>query len=764
MRSIFLKKFKKSIILLSGLLLLTACDYRNGKTVHEKQMQQLTKLKKAADNNPAMHKVDYVYQQQQNINKRLTLADQARLKGDLETALINYQQVVEIDSQNVVAKEGISKLKQLDQVRSLYELAKQAYQNDQLDAALIILKEVIQTAPDLQEAIDLRFEIDRALNRQKLSPPQVTERLNQRVSLEFRSAPIQAVMELLSQNSGINFIVDRDTKLDQIPVTIYAKNTTVQEALDMMMRTSSINYKVLNANTFLIYQDSPEKRKIYDEMITKSFYLGSADPQRAQEMISKLYDPKAMFFDARLRMLIVRDNQNVIDSIDKVLQAFDLPMPEVILDIEILEVNRDRLLNLGVDFPDKIGVRAFNDLGLTANYTIDQIKKLNTNSLSLVAADPLATLNFKQTSNNTNLLANPRIRVKSKEQANFLIGDKVPVITTTTSQLSGSVSESISYLDVGLKLEVVPEVNKERKVQIAIKLEVSNIAKEVRSSTGLVAYQIGTRNASTVLQLQDGETQMLAGLIKDDTQSSATHLPGFGKIPLLGRLFSNTTDSKNKSEIVLLITPRIVRPYGLPASHIQEYISGTIDKVTTKPLRLSEQSNYQPKSIPNNELMPSNNQVEVKPPSSSDALAIANSNQNIPIISGDSDVKLQLTGPNTVAPGQEFTIALIQNTPALQMLSMEILHPSQMELVRTVLVAPALRVDQDKLANGTKLTLADIPAHQGPALLLTFKAPDTGLDGDQKIILNKVRVQSVGQPGKELNINESKTINITKQP
>lgn len=218
---------------------------------------------------------------------------------------------------------------------------------------------------------------------------------------------------------------------------------------------------------------------------------------------------------------------------------------------------------------------------------------MTTNSLVLKVADPIATVNFKQTSNKTNLLANPRIRVKSREEASFLIGDKVPVITTTIGESSNFIAESVNYLDVGLKVEVKPEVNKDKQVKIAIKLEVSNIAKEIPTRNGLV-YQIGTRNASTTLQLHDGETQMLAGLIRDDIKSSATHLPGFGKIPLLGRLFSNTTDSKNKSEIVLLITPRIVRPYAVPAPHVQEFISGTGNQVTTKPLRLDDHSSYSP--------------------------------------------------------------------------------------------------------------------------------------------------------------------------
>lgn len=755
-----------------ALPVLTACSLASKLTQHERQVQKLEKLKNAADLNPAKHRVDYVYKQQQLINEHLAKAEQARRQGQLKDTLQHYQQVLDIDSQNVVAKDGIYKLNQLDQIRPLYELAQLAYQKGNFETALAILKEVIQTAPDAQDSINLRFTIEREMNRRLINPPQINERLSQFISLEFRNAPVQAVLELLSQHSGINFILDKDTKLDQVTTTIYAKNTSVQEALEMIMRTSDLSYKALNANTFLIYQNNLEKRKQYDELITRSFYLATADAQRTQEMINRLYEPKSIFFDSHSRILIVRDTQSVIESIEKLIQAYDLPIPEVLLDIEILEVNRDKLLGLGIDFPNQIGVRALNGLGAAGNYTVNQIQNLTTNSLQLVLADPIATVNFKQTSSNTNLLANPRIRVKSKEDASFLIGDKVPVITTTTSQISGAVSESISYLDVGLKVEVSPEVNKDRQVQIAVKLEVSNIAKEIRSSTGLVAYQIGTRNAATTLQLQDGETQMLAGLIRDDTKSSATHLPGLGKIPLLGRLFSNTADTKNKSEIVLLITPRIVRPYLLPAPYIQEFVSGTGRQVSNKPLRLTDQASYlskpvehaedgkiSPEPVQGNSMFKKLLDLQENPLNTSITPLL--SEASLPV--GINPLKITLSGPNNVAPGQEFTLALVQDSPVLENLSVDLSHSEELELVRTVLVAPSTKLDQEKISQGTRLSFGRTGAHQGPSALLIFKVPETGLAENYQVKLEQGRLQfNDGHPAKEFRINETKAIHVSK--
>jgi len=723
---------KLTVVTLS-ILMLGGCSIAH-LSQHEKELKKLDKLKKEADKKPASHRIDYVFEQQQMVNYRISQAEKARSQGNLEMALLQYQQILEIDPHNIVAQEGIEKLKQIDQVKPLFDLAKSSYEKGNFEAALTILKEVIKTAPDLQQAVNLKFDIEREVNRKILNPPLASERLEQRVSLEFRNAPVQAVMELLSQHSGINFILDKDTRLEQT-TTIYAKETTVQEALDMIVRTSNLGYKMLNANTFLIYQDTPEKKKIYEELITRSFYLGNADAQRAQEMVSKLYEPKAMFFDNSLKMLVIRDTKQVVESIEKVLEAYDLPMSEVVLDIEVLEVNRDTLLGLGITFPDQVKVSALNPIGEVGKYTLNQLKNMTSDSLSLVTADTLATLNFKQTSTKTNLLANPRIRVKSKEEASFLIGDKVPVVTTTVGQNSGFVSESVNYLDVGLKVEVKPEVNKDRQVQIAIKLEVSNIAKEIATKNGLV-YQIGTRNASTTLQLHDGETQMLAGLIRDDIKTSATHLPGFGKLPLLGRLFSNTTDSKNKSEIVLLITPRIVRPYSLPAPHIQEFISGTGSQVTTRPLRLTDHSTY----LPQAQAMPEQvieSQNTNKVMENNISTIVSQASQPITF---DKKADFQLSGPSNVIPGQEFTLALIQNTPAFQSLSLDVRHPESWELVKIVNIAPTTRIDQEKNNSGTKLTFGATPQHQGPIALLTFKVPAKQANQKENIVIENGKI------------------------
>jgi general secretion pathway protein D len=183
------------------------------------------------------------------------------------------------------------------------------------------------------------------------------------------------------------------------------------------------------------------------------------------------------------------------------------------------------------------------------------------------------------------VLANPRIRVKNKDKARIHIGDKVPVITTTASA-TGFVGESVNYLDVGLKLEVEPTVYLEDEVGIKIGLEVSNISQQIRSSSGTVAYQVGTRNTATTLRLKDGETQVLAGLINDEDRRSSARVPGLGDTPVLEHLFGSTGTTANKTEIVLLITPRIVRNLTRPDVRLESFNSGTDGAIGQAPLIL----------------------------------------------------------------------------------------------------------------------------------------------------------------------------------
>jgi len=239
-----------------------------------------------------------------------------------------------------------------------------------------------------------------------------------------------------------------------------------------------------------------------------------------------------------------------------------------------------------------------NLIGTTVTYTdtpltLDILKDIDSGTIGLNIAPGIIA---GKTDGNVNILANPRIRVKNKEKAKVHVGDKVPVITSNVTS-TGVTSESVSFLDVGLKLDVEPQVYLEGEVGIKVGLEVSNIVQQIRTATGTLTYQLGSRNATTTLRLKDGETQVLAGLISDEERASASKVPGLGDIPLLGRLFSSNRDDNNKSEIVLLITPRILRNIERPELADIEFFAGTDASASSSPLRLRPALGIMPANI-----------------------------------------------------------------------------------------------------------------------------------------------------------------------
>jgi general secretion pathway protein D len=333
---------------------------------------------------------------------------------------------------------------------------------------------------------------------------------------------------------------------------------------------------------------------------------------------------------------------------------------------------------------------------------------------------------LRQISGSARTLANPRIRVLNREKASVLIGDKVPVITSTVNQTSNAITESINYLDVGLKLEVEPEIHVDNDVTMRVALEVSNIVKEVRSSsTGLLAYQIGTRSANTVLRLHEGETQALAGLIKNESQTSGTHVPGLGKIPVLGRLFSNDTDSSTRSEIVLLITPHLTRSLAVPDSYAQAFPGGTADQVSVRPLRLTPAAHYSDKGD--------------SPPASVQDVA------NMPVVPVSPQdrtdvVRFDLNVPQQVAPNAAFVVELLAHGPGFQQAEFDLVADQPgIELLK---IEPhsGVALDAKPQENRLHVSVGKVAHSDGPIATLTFKASQRSA-GALNISLQDLKVQ-----------------------
>jgi general secretion pathway protein D len=270
---------------------------------------------------------------------------------------------------------------------------------------------------------------------------------------------------------------------------------------------------------------------------------------------------------------------------ERLVASLDVAEAEVMLEVEVLEISSSRLHDLGIQYPGSATLTPSSlGTGGTAGLVLSDLSHQNSDTIKIT---PLSvTLNAMKQAGLTNTLASPRIRARSKEKAKILIGSRLPVITnsvTPTAAGTPVVTGNVQYLDVGLTLEVQPTVHLDRDVAIKVNLEVSSLLKQIQTNSGTIAYEIGTRNANTLLRLKDGETQILAGLIQDSDTRTANTIPGLGDIPVLGHLFGTHHADREKDEIVLSITPRIIRMQPRPPSDMTEFWYGSESRTRTRP-------------------------------------------------------------------------------------------------------------------------------------------------------------------------------------
>lgn len=550
---------------------------------------------------PRNHELRAYYLRQRELltTERLAAADRARAAGRADEAGRLYAEALQIDPDHPRARIGADELARDRRRAARLDEAQGALGKDDA-AAERAARAVLAEQPGNARARQMLRAIDeRAEAKSAPVAEALTGALARPVTMEFREAPLRVVFEALARASGLNFVFDRDVRADS-KVTLFVRNSSVDEVLKLITATQQLERKLLNTNSVLVYPATPAKQKEYVDLVTRSFYLANADAKQAMAMVRQLVKTKDVFIDEKLNMLAIKDTPEAVRLAERVLATLDIAEPEVMLEVEVLEITRNKLTDLGVEFPTEIGYGLIQP-GLSTTTIVNGVTQTTTSPGGALAAgvvnlrnrgamvpyvsNPAAILNLRSEDGDTSLLANPRIRVKNREKAKIHIGEKLPVFTTTSTANVG-VSASVAYLDVGLKLDVEPSVTLEDEVVIKVALEVSSIVKEVPGPSSSLAYQIGTRSAATTLRLANGETQVLAGLINDEERSSARRLPGLGDIPTLGRLFSAQRDSAIKTEVVLLITPHIVRNVVAPLATRADQPAGTEGAIGARHLRL----------------------------------------------------------------------------------------------------------------------------------------------------------------------------------
>ncbi len=591
---------------MAGVLMLSGCAAQRHHSdgldmvANGKVSDGLEQLRQANEMEPgnARYRLDYLTQRQLAVQRLLQAADVAYGQGQLDAAAERLNESLKIDPNN---DRALRALQQVELRRRSEEQLQEAERQAQLshwDQAQELVRKVLKDMPNhpvaqgMQRSFNERIDAERQAKEERLGASKSV--LRKPVTLQFRDAAVRQVFEAISRSTGLNIVLDRDIRAD-LRTTIFVKDASVEDAIDLILLQNQLEKRTLNANSLMIYPATPAKQKDYAELRVRTFQLSNVDVAHMANVLKSMLKIKDIVTDTRTNTLVMRETADVIAVAEQLVAANDVADPEVMLEVEVLEVSSTRSRALGLQWPSAMTIStpgtsaSTSTTGGTANaLTVGGMRAVTGNDLLVT---PLSLgVNLKLVDSDANILASPRIRTRHKEKARIMVGDRVPVITNLISPGTGTggannvMTGSIQYLEVGLKLEVEPQVYADNDVGIKVNLEVSNIANKITTASG-EAYQIGTRTAQTVLRLHDGETQVLAGLINDEERNAANKVPGLGQLPILGALFRNDADDTKKSEIVLSITPHVIRPIASVGARSDVY-TGSESAVRSKPLRV----------------------------------------------------------------------------------------------------------------------------------------------------------------------------------
>jgi general secretion pathway protein D len=557
--------------LLIALAVLAGCtshsNYRQGEIASQlgKWDDAVLYYMKAADNDPA--NISY----QASLLRAKIKASQVHFEkgkefekaGVVERALVEYQQAVQLDPTNQYAQV------QLEHVHRQYVAQKQG------------------------RGIETIEQMKQKARGARPQPPVLNPRSNKPISLEFpQPVSLFSIYNALGRAFGINVLFDPNLRDQEIAIDL--KDVTAQSALETLMRAAGHFYKVMDEHSIIIAQDTPQNRRTYEDLVIQTFFLSNAEVKDMLTILRSLIDARKIATNEQLNAIILRDTADKVKVAERIIEANDKSKAEVVVDIELLQINSQRLRDLGVSLSSySIGQQlSVNGSGGTGTGTSTTPAGIRLSDLQFInQANWFLTLpnfvyNFVKTNTDAQLLAKPQLRISEGEKANLVIGDRVPIpLTTFNTQNAGTSGgivpiTSFQYQDVGIKIEIEPRVHHNQEVTLKLKIEVSNLNGNVAGSNGESQPIIGTRMIDSVIRLQDGETNFLAGLIRTDESKTDRGIPGLSEIPLLGRLFSDKRHEGSRTDVILTLTPHIVRNAEITAEDLAPIWVGTEQNIT----------------------------------------------------------------------------------------------------------------------------------------------------------------------------------------
>jgi len=410
------------------------------------------------------------------------------------------------------------------------------------------------------------------------------------LGLSFRNASLREVYQALGKTAGVNFVFDPDFR--DTPITLDLRDVGFEQALGAVAGVGHTFHRVLDARVVMVIPDTPNKRRDYEQQVVKTFFLSNADLKETIDLLRIVLGARRVAPLPGSNALTINDTPDKVAAAERIIDVVDKQRAEVMVEVEILEVNRTKLKEYGIEitsppggsgvagaiFPAQTITETVRDA--SGNPLFDRTRPLTLDDNPYKAANLLVTAlpgviyRLLQTDTSSRLLANPQLRTMEGQTAQARFGDMVPVPVTTFSPIAtGGVAQqpvtSFEYKNVGVNIDITPRVHHDGEVTLGLKLEISQV--------GPLFQNLPTFNSRTVsssIRLKDGETNIIAGLINDSERHSLTGIPGLAALPVVGRLFARNHDEAAQTDIVMTLTPHVLRRTELTEEDLRSFSVG----------------------------------------------------------------------------------------------------------------------------------------------------------------------------------------------
>jgi general secretion pathway protein D len=545
--------------------------------------------------------------------------------GNLDEAVVSYRKAVQADPDNANYKIALERA-QIAASRAHLDKAKDFETKDQLEAALGEYRQASEYDPANRQATAKVAELDRKIRdrieasrprpaieqlreraRQASAPPMLNPASREPIRVVFNNSSLRDILNAIGGMTGINITYDRDVQ--DRSTTISLDRVTLEQALNQLMTMNQLSYKVVSEQSIFVFPDTNVKHAQYDEQVIRTFYLSHADATEVSQILSSVVRlpgiavQPIMVANKTANTLTVRGTASMVQILEKIIQQNDKPRAEIVIDVEFIEVDRTRAkqygLNLseyalGVGFSPEVSLGAQPSTGTGAATTPaatgpSALKppppfNFNTITRGVSTADfylavPSAIVRFLESDTRNKVIAKPQLRGAEGAKLSMKLGDQIPIISTSYTPIATGGAgvnplSSYQYKDVGVLVDMTPTVTLEGDIRLDLTVTLSTRKADVVIA-GVNIPSFGNREVTTRLRLRDGESNLLAGLLQETERKALTGFPGAIHVPVLTQLFSANDQQIDQTDIVMLMTPHIIRTHEITEDDLKPIYIGS---------------------------------------------------------------------------------------------------------------------------------------------------------------------------------------------